>query len=144
VFGAGVPPGEMRPANNGQNFQTAFSSRAADQRGRNLRALTRLGRRAWHHVSGASQGARVENVLVMPFLGMRQRRLGKVLPRGSAYHGRFIPQGGSMKICPVAIAVGCPKCPVFKVCPAKEIIGGYQEGAKKSATAARMPNPSKK
>jgi hypothetical protein len=22
-----------------------------------------------------------------------------------------------MKICPVAIAVGCAKCPVFKVCP---------------------------
>jgi hypothetical protein len=32
-----------------------------------------------------------------------------------------------MKICPVAIAVGCAKCPVFKVCPAKGIIGDYKE-----------------
>ena len=28
-----------------------------------------------------------------------------------------------MVICPVAIAVGCKKCPIFKVCPAKSVIG---------------------
>lgn len=28
-----------------------------------------------------------------------------------------------MTICPVAIAVGCKKCPVFSVCPAKTILG---------------------
>lgn len=28
-----------------------------------------------------------------------------------------------MTICPVAIAVGCKKCPIFSVCPAKSIIG---------------------
>jgi len=28
-----------------------------------------------------------------------------------------------MTVCPVAIAVGCKKCPVFSVCPAKSIIG---------------------
>lgn len=28
-----------------------------------------------------------------------------------------------MTICPVAIAVGCKKCPVFSICPAKSIIG---------------------
>ena len=33
-----------------------------------------------------------------------------------------------MKICPVAIAVGCRKCPVFNVCPVKEIIGDYKPG----------------
>ena len=31
-----------------------------------------------------------------------------------------------MKLCPVAIAVGCAKCPVYKVCPAKGIIGDYK------------------
>lgn len=31
-----------------------------------------------------------------------------------------------MKICPVAIAVGCAKCPMVKVCPAKGIIGDYK------------------
>jgi len=38
-----------------------------------------------------------------------------------------------MKLCPVAIAVGCAKCPVFKVCPAKGIIGDFKpaEDAKK-------------
>jgi len=28
-----------------------------------------------------------------------------------------------MTLCPVAIAVGCRKCPVFKVCPAKSVLG---------------------
>ena len=32
-----------------------------------------------------------------------------------------------MKVCPVALAVGCAKCPVFKVCPAKGIIGDFKE-----------------
>ena len=32
-----------------------------------------------------------------------------------------------MILCPVAIAVGCKKCPVFRVCPAKGIIGDYKE-----------------
>jgi hypothetical protein len=31
-----------------------------------------------------------------------------------------------MKICPVAIAVGCRKCPVYSVCPAKAMLGGYK------------------
>ena len=30
-----------------------------------------------------------------------------------------------MTLCPVAIAVGCKKCPVFKVCPAKSTLGDY-------------------
>jgi len=41
-----------------------------------------------------------------------------------------------MKICPVAIAVGCVKCPVFKVCPAKGIIGDYKPGAPAAPPAA--------
>ena len=28
-----------------------------------------------------------------------------------------------MIICPIAIAVGCKKCPAFKVCPVKTILG---------------------
>ena len=31
-----------------------------------------------------------------------------------------------MTLCPVALAVGCQKCPVFKICPAKGIIGDYK------------------
>jgi hypothetical protein len=31
-----------------------------------------------------------------------------------------------MTLCPVAIAVGCRKCPVYSVCPAKTLIGDYR------------------
>jgi len=31
-----------------------------------------------------------------------------------------------MTICPIAIAMGCKKCPLFKVCPAKGVIGDYK------------------
>lgn len=32
-----------------------------------------------------------------------------------------------MTICPVALAVGCAKCPVLKVCPLKTVIGDHKE-----------------
>ena len=32
----------------------------------------------------------------------------------------------SMTLCPVALAVGCQKCPLVKVCPVKTIIGDYK------------------
>ena len=32
-----------------------------------------------------------------------------------------------MVLCPVAIAVGCRKCPIFAVCPAKGVIGDYKK-----------------
>lgn len=28
-----------------------------------------------------------------------------------------------MTLCPIAIAVGCGKCPAFKICPLKTVIG---------------------
>lgn len=31
-----------------------------------------------------------------------------------------------MVVCPVAIAVGCKKCPIFNVCPVKSVIGDQQ------------------
>jgi hypothetical protein len=31
-----------------------------------------------------------------------------------------------MTLCPVAIAVGCKKCPLFAVCPVKTVIGDYR------------------
>jgi hypothetical protein len=31
-----------------------------------------------------------------------------------------------MVICPIALAVGCKKCPIFSVCPVKGIIGDYK------------------
>jgi hypothetical protein len=49
-----------------------------------------------------------------------------------------------MKICPIAIAVGCPKCPAFKICPVKEALGGYKEGADKESAAAKKSKANKK
>jgi hypothetical protein len=34
-----------------------------------------------------------------------------------------------MTLCPIAIAVGCQKCPAFKVCPLKGVIGDQQAPA---------------
>jgi hypothetical protein len=28
-----------------------------------------------------------------------------------------------MTLCPVALAIGCRKCPIFSVCPLKSVIG---------------------
>jgi hypothetical protein len=45
-------------------------------------------------------------------------------------------RGETMKICPIAIAVGCPKCVMFKVCPVKESLGGYKAPAEAPPQAA--------
>jgi hypothetical protein len=37
--------------------------------------------------------------------------------------------GVIMTLCPVALAVGCVKCPVFKICPVKGSIGDYKKDA---------------
>ena len=34
-----------------------------------------------------------------------------------------------MTICPIAIAVGCQKCPLFKVCPLKNSLGDAPKAA---------------
>lgn len=57
-----------------------------------------------------------------------------------------------MVICPIAIAVGCRKCPIFKVCPVKSVIGDYQEptaaplagNEAAAATKARKPAAAKR
>ena len=42
-----------------------------------------------------------------------------------------------MTLCPIAIVAGCRKCPAFKVCPLKEVIGdqGKDAAAGKNAAA---------
>ena len=48
-----------------------------------------------------------------------------------------------MTLCPIAIAVGCQKCPAFKVCPLKSVIGdspkpeASEVDAKKAAPKAK-------
>ncbi|MDP1649524.1 MAG: hypothetical protein Q8M01_15170 [Rubrivivax sp.] len=43
-----------------------------------------------------------------------------------------------MTLCPIAIVVGCPKCPAFKVCPLTRVIGDQP------AAAAAPPPPAAK
>ena len=48
----------------------------------------------------------------------------------------------SMVLCPVAIAVGCKKCPVFGVCPVKSVIGDYKPDEKDTKRTAASPKKS--
>ena len=44
-----------------------------------------------------------------------------------------------MTLCPIAIAVGCKKCPIFAVCPVKGVIGDYvkEDAASKGAASGK-------
>ena len=45
-----------------------------------------------------------------------------------------------MTLCPIAIAVGCKKCPAFSVCPVKSLIGDYkpeEKDAEKESAAKK-------
>lgn len=42
-----------------------------------------------------------------------------------------------MTVCPIAIAVGCKKCPAFSVCPLKSVLGDQPK-------AGEAPPPSAK
>ncbi len=44
-----------------------------------------------------------------------------------------------MTLCPVALAVGCIKCPVFSLCPAKGIIGDYKKDQPPTANLKKSP-----
>ena len=46
-----------------------------------------------------------------------------------------------MVICPVAIAVGCRKCPIFSVCPVKGVIGDYKPDAPAAAPVTKEKAP---
>jgi len=56
------------------------------------------------------------------------RRLQRRTSGEFSEHGKLFrtAEGGHMTLCPVAIAIGCRKCPVFTVCPVKGIIGDYK------------------
>jgi hypothetical protein len=47
-----------------------------------------------------------------------------------------------MTLCPIALAVGCKKCPAFSICPVKSVIGdqppaGSADGKAKGAKAKK-------
>jgi hypothetical protein len=51
-----------------------------------------------------------------------------------------------MTLCPIAIVVGCKKCPAFAVCPLKSVIGDYKkqdEAQQESGKQTREKNKTK-
>lgn len=55
-----------------------------------------------------------------------------------------------MTLCPIAVVVGCQKCPAFKICPLKGVIGdapkpdAVKASAAKPATKAAKPRQTRK
>jgi len=48
-----------------------------------------------------------------------------------------------MTLCPVALAVGCRKCPAFSACPLKGIIGDFKEPEKTKRQAKQAKHVKK-
>lgn len=40
-----------------------------------------------------------------------------------------------MTVCPIAIAVGCRRCPAFKLCPLKAVLGDQPKAAPPGSAA---------
>jgi hypothetical protein len=49
-----------------------------------------------------------------------------------------------MTLCPIALAVGCKKCPAFSVCPLKTSLGDYTPPAEKPKASSNSSSKSKK
>ena len=41
-----------------------------------------------------------------------------------------------MTLCPIALAVGCKKCPAFSVCPLKGVVGDHKPDEKQTKQRA--------
>jgi hypothetical protein len=48
-----------------------------------------------------------------------------------------------MTVCPIAIAVGCKKCPAFSVCPLKSALGDQPSKAETEAAAKKTASHAK-
>ena len=49
-----------------------------------------------------------------------------------------------MTLCPIAIAVGCKKCPAFSVCPLKTTLGDFKKDEPPAAGAGSKKPPARK
>ncbi|GMU73757.1 MAG: hypothetical protein AMXMBFR42_32090 [Burkholderiales bacterium] len=49
----------------------------------------------------------------------------------------------AVTLCPIAIAVGCRRCPVFRVCPLKRVIGD-EPAAPEASSAPDAPTVRRK
>ena len=44
-----------------------------------------------------------------------------------------------MTLCPIAIVAGCQKCPAFKICPLKSVIGDMPAAGTEKPPASAAP-----
>ncbi len=49
-----------------------------------------------------------------------------------------------MTVCPIAIAVGCKKCPAFSACPLKSVLGDQPKAEDKPESGASAAPGKKK
>ncbi|MEI8325006.1 MAG: hypothetical protein WCH44_06495 [Betaproteobacteria bacterium] len=49
-----------------------------------------------------------------------------------------------MTLCPIALAVGCQKCPAFKICPLKGALGDAPKAAQEKPVTAPKRKARKK
>ena len=64
--------------------------------------------------------------MAAPFIGPLRRdpaRWHLVIGGAILAAGRGARREAKMTLCPIAIMAGCAKCPAFKVCPLKTVIG---------------------
>jgi hypothetical protein len=45
-----------------------------------------------------------------------------------------------MTLCPVALAVGCKKCPIVRMCPVKGLIGDYEPQKSAGSASSQSKN----
>jgi hypothetical protein len=48
-----------------------------------------------------------------------------------------------MTLCPIAVVAGCEKCPAFRICPLKGVIGNAPKAEPPKAAAKRAPHRQK-
>lgn len=49
-----------------------------------------------------------------------------------------------MTLCPIAVAVGCKKCPAFTICPLKTMLGDQKPADKKDGKSGSSTTDHKK
>ncbi len=54
-------------------------------------------------------------------------------------HSPFQLPSPTMTLCPIALAVGCKKCPLFAVCPVKTFIGDYKPAVGENKKSRARP-----
>lgn len=50
----------------------------------------------------------------------------------------------ALTLCPVALTAGCQRCPIFRVCPLKSVIGDQPSGGSAAQAEPKSAKPARK